>query len=172
MKNASVLAWLLDPKGGHGCSDLLLVDLLKLLANHLPNGFPDRPSRHCIITPEECPDGSNASRVDIQIDDQRFFIVVEVKIGAHEQPGQLERYCRIGFERACGRPWGVVLVTPGGNPSKTAGDQSDHVVSIAWSSLAASLRRIARRRSPDSGVSTAAIPRFLANTFAAHISNF
>lgn len=171
MKNASVLAWFLDPKGGHGCSDLLLVELLKLVANQLPSGFPDRPSRHCVISREECPDGFNASRVDIQIDDRAFFIIVEVKIDAQEQPEQLERYCRIALERACGRPWGVVLLTPGGNPGKTAGDQSDHVVSIAWSTLAASLRRSAGRLSPDSGVS-AAIPRFLANTFAAHISNF
>lgn len=108
VKNASVLAWFLDPKGGHGCSDLLLVELLKLVANQLPSGFPDRPSRHCVISREECPDGFNASRVDIQIDDRAFFIIVEVKIDAQEQPEQLERYCRIALERACGRPWGVV----------------------------------------------------------------
>jgi hypothetical protein len=172
LKNASVLAWFLDPKGGHGCADVLLVDLLKLLTSRLPDGFPDRPSRHCIITSEECPDGSNASRVDIQIDDPGFFVIIEVKIDAQERPEQLERYCSIAFERACGRPWGVVFLTPEGNPSETAGKHSKRVVSVAWSTLAASMRRVAGRHSLEGGLSASPVPRFLASAFAAHISNF
>jgi hypothetical protein len=173
VRNAGVLAWLLDPRGGHGCGSLLLTDLLGRIGRHLQFGFPDGPSPNCVVSVEDCPDGINASRVDIQIDDpDRFFIVIEVKIGAPEQPGQLERYCEVARARACGmRPWAVVFLTPDGRLPTTAGERREFVVPLAWSSVAASLRQAARLRASENPTS-AGVPRFLANTFAAHIASF
>lgn len=162
---ASVLRWFLDPRGGHGCGDGVLRDLLARVGQRLP-GFPATPSPHCFVSVEECPDGDRASRVDIQIDDQNFFLVVEVKIGAPEQPHQIRRYCEIAAARAAqARPWAVVFLTPEGRPSTTAGKKhAAKVIPVSWSHIAGALRRTARAGQP--------IPRFLAMSFAAHIMDF
>jgi hypothetical protein len=165
VRNASVLAWFLNPQERHGFRDALLVEILEHVGQSRADGFPSRPTRQCRVSPEECPDGDQASRVDIQIDDQGFFLVVEVKIGAPEQPDQLRRYCEAAAARTLGmRPWSVVFLTPDGRPPLTAGDQADRVLPLSWTSVAAAFRRVAHRAAP--------VPRFLANAFAAHISNF
>ncbi len=164
LRNASVLRWFLDPRSGHGCGDALLVDLLARIGRSLPGVFPTRPSAQCTVTAEECPDGDRASRVDLQIDDPKFFLVVEVKIDAPEQLDQIRRYCDVASARtARARPWGVVFLTTDGREPSTARDQDDRVVSMSWSQIAASLRRAARDAAP--------IPRFLAASFATHIAS-
>jgi hypothetical protein len=169
VRNASVLAWFLNPRGGHGCGNALLVFLLDQIRNHLP-GFPCGSSSSGTVTVEECPDGSNANRVDIQIDDREFFIVVEVKIDAPEQLGQLERYGDVASARACGRPWAVVFLTPHGGMGKTAGRHEERVVPITWSAIAVALRRIAVKHTQTSIDHPALVPRFLAASFASHIN--
>ena len=159
---AAALAWLLNPRGGHGCGDALLVDFLERVRCQLPS-FPAQPSSYCMVNVEECPDGDRASRVDVQIDDEKFILIVEVKVDAPEQPGQLERYCQVANARACGRPWAVIFLTTHGRPSVTAGDQNANVVPIKWSAVASELQQSAR--------SMAVVPRFLAKTFATHLSN-
>jgi len=172
VRNASVLAWFLDPRGGHGCGDALLVFLLDRIRGRLP-GFPERQSLRCDVTVEDYPDGSIANRVDIQVDDPAFVIIVEVKIGAPEQPGQLERYCRVAAERACGRPWAVVFLTPEGRAPLTAGERGGRIITLAWSAVAAALRRtVTPARRVADGRAPAAVPRFLATTFASHITSF
>ena len=165
VRNASVLRWFLDPRGGHGWSDALLVDLLRRVGCHLPDGFPERPSARCSVSVEESPDGDRASRVDIQIDDADFFLVIEVKIKASEQKEQVKRYGDAAATRTLGRrPWAVVFLTPEGRSPTTAGDRINHVVPVSWGHVAAALRRIARTSSE--------VPRFLAMSFAAHIATF
>ncbi|HZF86211.1 MAG TPA: PD-(D/E)XK nuclease family protein [Burkholderiaceae bacterium] len=172
VRNASVLAWFLDPRGGHGCGDALLVSLLDRIRGRLPD-FPERPSPRCTVAVEECPDGSRANRVDIQVDDPTFIVVVEVKIDAPEQPGQLERYCRIAAERACGRPWAVALLTPDGRLPVTAGEYGGYVVPFAWSMIATGLRRAGSSKGRTlEGRAPAGVSHFLATTFASHVTNF
>jgi hypothetical protein len=172
VRNARVLAWFLNPKGGHGCGDALLIALLDQIGRHMPGGFPDRPGPSCAVSVEEYPDGLNRSRVDIQIDDPAFFVIIEVKIDASEQPGQLERYCQIADERTLGmRKWAVVFLTKDRNPPIQQGDRSALIVPIAWATIAASLRRAAHSRS-SGRCAPLGVPRFLANSFATHISHF
>ncbi len=164
VRNASVLRWFLDPRGDHGCGGAILKNLLRRVATKLADSFPERPSPGCSVSVEQSPDGDRASRVDIQVDDTAFFLVIEVKIDAHEQDRQLERYCAIAAARTGGaRPWAVVYLTVGGRPATTAGDLIDRVVAVSWSQVAASLRDAARFLAP--------IPRFLATSFANHVSN-
>lgn len=164
VRNASVLRWFLDPRAGHGCADALLVDLLEQANRIAPSSFPDRPSSACTVAVEECPDGDRASRVDIQVNDPRFFFVIEVKLDAQEQPGQIARYCEIAAGRATAmRPWAVIFLTLSGRNPSTAGTWADRVISISWKQIARSLRNAARDIAP--------VPRFLASSFATHISN-
>lgn len=170
VRNAAVLAWLLDPRGGHGYRDAVLRSVLERVALGV-EGFPCCPSAACSVSVEECPDGTLDSRVDIQIDDpDRFFLFIEVKIDALEQPRQVERYCRIAEARTRdGRHWAVVFLTLAGRPPETAGPFEAKVVPLPWGSIAAALRRIAaeagRTGSP-------AVPRFLARSFADHIMSW
>jgi hypothetical protein len=164
VRNASVLRWFLDPRAGHGCADTLLADLLERVNEIAPGDFPGRPSSACTVSVEECPDGDSASRVDIQVNDPRFFLVIEVKLDAQEQPGQLERYCAIAAGRATAmRPWAVIFLTLSGRTPSTAGNWDDRVIPISWKQIARSLRNAARDMAP--------VPRFLASSFATHISN-
>jgi hypothetical protein len=141
-----------------------MADLLLRVAGTLSDGFPERPSTSCSVSVEECPEGDRASRVDIQADDPAFFLVVEVKIDASEQPDQVARYCEIAAARAANtRPWALVFLTVDGRPPTTAGPWADRVVSVSWAQLAGSLRRTARSLAP--------IPSFLATSFANHISS-
>ena len=169
VRNSSVLAWLLAPKGGHGLGDALLRSVLARVGQKLP--FPDAASRACVVTVEDCPDGSRDSRVDVTIDDPgRFFLGIEVKIDAPEQSEQVERYCRVAQARACdGRPWSVVFLTPTGRMPATAGDGAASVVPVSWSDIAAALRTIAAASRRDARKGAA---NNLAKTFAAHISRF
>ena len=164
VRNASVLRWFLDPRGGHGCGDALLVNLLSRVNERLSGGFPERPSASCSVSVEECPDGDLASRVDIQADDPAFFLIIEVKIDATEQQSQVARYCDVAIARAAGvRPWAIVFLTIDGRDPTSAAHHAHSVVSLSWAHLAASLR--------EAGRCAPAIPKFLAVSFATHISN-
>lgn len=162
LRNASTLRWFLDPRG-HGSGKAFAEDLLLQVGQILP-GFPVHLSRNCSVSVEECPDGDQASRVDIQIEDETFFLVIEVKIKAGEQPGQIARYCKAASTRCGDKPFAVVFLTIDGRQPTTAGDWESKVVAISWAELAASLRR--------ASIHTQPIPRFLAHSFANHIANF
>lgn len=165
VRNASVLRWFLNPRAGHGCADTLLADLLEQANKIVPSDFPSRPSSACTVSVEECPDGARASRVDIQVNGPKFFLVIEVRVGAQEQPGRLARYCEIAAGRAtAARPWAVIFLTISGRTPSTAGNWADRVISISWNQIARSLRKAARDMPP--------VPRFLASSFTTHISNF
>jgi PD-(D/E)XK nuclease superfamily len=164
VRNASVLRWFLDPAGDHGCGGALLAYVLGRMRPGQDDRFPSEPSSRCTVAVEECPDGDSASRVDIQIDDADFFIIVEVKIDAPEQPGQLERYCNIAAARVGStRSWAVIFLTTDGRAPGTAGDHIGKVISLSWRDFAAVLRRAAR--------TAPAVPRFLATSFAAHVTS-
>jgi hypothetical protein len=163
VKNALALRWFLDPKGNHGCDAGLLRYVLQRAG--LEPSDQDAAGRwaRCRVSVEECLSGDRTSRVDIQIDDPAFFVVVEVKIDAPEQPRQLERYCDLAAARAgSGRPWAVVFLTTSGRAPSTGGTRSVEIVSISWKDLAAGLRRAVR----DAPL----VPRFLATSFAKHMA--
>lgn len=160
---ASILSWFLDPNGGHGCGASLLMYILGRAASALRDGFPVAPSTGCIVSTEVCPDGDRENRVDIQVDDTRFFLVIEVKIDAPEQPRQLERYCEIAASRAArARHWAVIFLTIDGRAPVTVTNHAASIVPLAWKDLASALRHASQTASQT--------PRFLASSFATFIS--
>lgn len=138
VRNSAVLAWLLNPKGSHGLGDAGLLGLLEELRN-FDSRFPSSCSPFCRVRLESNPDGDNSNRIDIEIDDADFYVLIEVKIGACEGKDQLKRYGDISKQLAGNRPWTLVFLTPRGLKSTTAGSHVDSVLPISWRQLAFSI---------------------------------
>lgn len=165
IRNSSVLAWFLDPRGRHGNGDRLLRWFLERLSYVADERFPCCPTRTCSVAVESWPTGAASDRVDIEVDDPFFFFIIEVKIDAPEQPEQIRRYCEAAEARAFRRPWAVVFLTPAGtNPSSAA--SSERVVPISWMEVAEGIRQCA------SAGTYSPVRHFLAKSFARHVSKF
>lgn len=139
VRNSAVLAWLLNPKGSHGFGAVPLYALLASIRTSENKAFPTAYTRFCRVRVESNPNGDSKNRVDIEIDADNFFVLIEVKIDAFEQKEQIKRYCLEAEKRATKkRPWGVVFLTPRGKQPKSMSVDNPHVIScLSWSSLAA-----------------------------------
>ena len=163
VRNASTLSWFLDPRG-HPNGRALLDALLRLVGKRVTD-IPEQAAWSCTVSVETCPDGDRRSRVDIQIDDPRFFIIIEVKTDAGEQPEQVARYCELASKLTSGaRPFAIIFLTVDGREPSTAGHWADRVLPVSWQHLANVMRSVARQAQP--------IPQFLATSYASHISGF
>ena len=150
VRNSGVLAWLLNPHASHGFGHAGMTGLLTTVNRHSDGKFPVESGQFCRVRTETNPNGEMADRVDIEIDAENFYLIIEVKIYAPEQAEQLERYCRQAKERAGSRPWAIIFLTPSGRKPSTAGRYSDSVgiVPLSWKKLAAALeRKLPRHRS-------------------------
>jgi len=141
IRNTGVLAWLLDPYGSHGFGRLPLLALLQAIRTCNRNDIPQDFNRYCRVQVETNPAGDNSNRVDIEIDADNFFLLIEVKIKAGEQEKQLSRYCFDAGQRAIHRPWAVVFLTPHGNKPLTLNSafQPEDVPCLSWRQLASSI---------------------------------
>lgn len=133
VKNSAILAWLLNPKGNHGLDDSALSALLAKL--HLKFGFPKTPGNYCFVRTEANPDGDITNRVDIEIDSENFYLLIEVKIDALEGVEQLKRYGRLAASQASGRPWSLLFLTVNGQKSNTAAEYAAKVFPLSWCDL-------------------------------------
>ncbi|MCB5195693.1 PDDEXK-like family protein [Deefgea salmonis] len=134
VRNSAILAWLLNPKGNHGLGKLALKVLTGGVSNSdLTLNIAD--SRYCTVRTESNPDGSRTNRVDIEIDAELFYLLIEVKIDAPEGVDQLSRYGALCEKRAHGRPWAIIFLTPNKSPPKTAGAHENKITTISWAQL-------------------------------------
>lgn len=174
MRNSKVLSWLLNPRGSHGFGSALLLALLNeinsCLVKNEQSTFDLKVSNNCRVKEEQCPDGNQGNRVDIEIDDANFYLIIEVKIDAYEQDSQLERYANLAQKRANNRIWGIIYITPSGKQSLTAGGYIDKVLAISWKQLA----HILSDGLPKKEVTEphAMVTALLANSFFRHIRQF
>ncbi|MFT8209969.1 MAG: PD-(D/E)XK nuclease family protein [Symbiopectobacterium sp.] len=138
VRNSAVLAWLLNPQGSHGFGAVPLYTLLASIRTSENKAFPAEFTRFCRVRVESNPNGDSKNRVDIEIDADNFFVLIEVKIDAFEQEEQIERYCLDAEKRATKkRRWGVVFLTPQGKQPKSIGADNPHCIScLSWSDLA------------------------------------
>ncbi len=148
VRNSAVLAWLLNPKGSHGMGDAAMRGLLGDL-HKVNNDFPTSCSRFCRVRVEPNPDGDSGNRVDIEIDDANFFVLIEVKIGAPEGVDQLKRYGDVAKQLAGDRPWALVFLTPQCVKSNTADVHVDRVLSLSWRQLAHSVKQSVKGSTSD-----------------------
>lgn len=137
VRNTAVLAWLLDPEGTHGFGRLPLQAFLRAI-RHNRNDIPEDYLHYCRVQVETNPTGDNTNRVDIEIDADNFFLLIEVKIDACEQPEQVARYCSDARLHAMSRPWAVIFLTPRGGKPLTYGldFKPKDVPCISWRHLA------------------------------------
>ena len=173
VRNSKVLSWLLNPSGSHGFGGALLVAFLEAINARLPkeqSKYHLQISHNCRVRAEQSPDGDQSNRVDIEIDDANFYLIVEVKIDAGEQEGQLERYANQAQKRAYKRKWHIVYVTPNGRKPTTAGQHNEQVVCMSWRDVATALSRVLPKRNTTEP--HAMVTALLANSFFRHISQF
>ena len=140
VRNTAVLSWLLDPEGTHGFGRLPLQAFLRAI-RHNRNDIPEDYLNYCRVQVETNPTGDNTNRIDIEIDADNFFLLIEVKIDAYEQPEQVARYCCDARLRAMSRPWAVIFLTPHGGKPLTCGldFKPEYVPCISWRHLASAL---------------------------------
>ena len=175
VRNSAVLAWWLDPKGSHGFGGSLLENLLRGLSGGLPDC--DCVSKLCSVRVESCPDGDGRNRVDIEIDDPKFFLIIEVKIGALEGVNQLNRYCDIAEAKARAeeKPWAVVFLTPQGRISASELAKPEKVFRLSWRQLASHLDAMVRKSSIKRQLVNSperCLTALLARQFSKHVRNF
>lgn len=140
LPNASALTWLLDPSGSHGLGSKPLKALLSLLIDCGADTFPLDYQAWCGIAKEILPTGNQQNRVDIEIDADTFYLLIEVKINAGEQQDQLQRYQHEAISRAGKRPWAILFLTPQGRPPSSGDcDLTQHLLSLSWHRLASHL---------------------------------
>lgn len=140
--NASVLTWILDPSGSHGLGARPLNSLLMLLNNNSTDSFPLSCRSWCRLNTEVLPSGDLRNRVDIEVDAEAFYLLIEVKIDAGCQKDQLLRYQLEAECRSGGRPWRVLYLTPSGRlPTDHILELAENTVSLSWRRLSNHLTR-------------------------------
>lgn len=169
VRNARVLAWLLNPMGSHGYGDALLQNFLDhLRVRH--QDFPASLEGYCHVRTEQSPNGERSERVDIEVDAASFYFLVEVKIGAPEGVEQLSRYAQLAKTMAGKRPWAIIYLTPKKKETKTGGDYSDHIITMSWRETARMIEGLSSDASKSSAVGWNAASHAVA-AFAKHVRN-
>lgn len=161
IRNAAVLAWLLDPHASHGFGTAVLRAFLDEVARGT-RGWPNLDSdlSRATVVVEEWPLGSETDRVDIAINGPNFALFVEVKIDASEGPDQLRRYTEAIEKKAqtLGREHGrVIYLSP-----RPPGNPPPGLAIITWRGIAEALSTL-----PREGMGGA-----LAMQFARHVRTF
>jgi hypothetical protein len=160
LRNAAVLAWLIDPHGSHGHGPAILRGLLLAAAQVSLWPLQGVDLSRVRVHTEERPLGSDRDRVDIAVDGPDFILFVEVKIDADEGRHQLFRYAEAAAEKA--RAWRkahalVIYLSP-----RTPIDPPSGVAFLTWRDVARVLSKI-----PARGINGS-----LVNQFARHIRSF
>lgn len=135
VRNTSVLAWLLNPRGSHGMGSEVLQNLLSYI-NKQKSHFPDSAGNFCNVRTEICPNGDLSDRLDIEIDAANFYLIIEVKIGAIEGNEQLSRYAHLAQTQKGQRPWTIIYLTPTGKIAKTGGEYMENIINLSWEEMA------------------------------------
>ena len=74
VRNTSVLAWLLNPRGSHGMGSAVLQHLLSHI-NKQKSHFPHSAGNFCNVRTEISPNGDLSDRLDIEIDASNFYMM-------------------------------------------------------------------------------------------------
>ncbi len=182
VRNSSVLAWWLDPNGTHGLADAFLLGLLHEVSKKELVGLKCAVSPRCRVRLESCPDGNHASRVDIEVDDPSFYLIIEVKIDAQERNDQLTRYCDIAKKRSRNRPWAIIFLTPQGRDARGQCENTnlsiirrEPIVPFSWKEISIILNKVSRQHTEQFDNNTfqrCEFVRLLARSFCHHILKF
>lgn len=171
VRNTSILAWTLNPRGSHGKGPSILNALLDRIRRGRPaedKFFPfPRQVTHCLVVTEASPFADQANRVDILIDGIGFTAFVEVKVDAMPSADQVERYLALSAARAnaTGRTrYGVIFLAP--RRTRSLPDLGPHVAQATWDDVGDAIRSCISSAQTSSFVDT------ILCDFANHVRNF
>lgn len=162
VRNATVLAWLLDPQGSHGFGASMIEQLIEFIARQANFTISKGGLCAASVATEECPLGNDRDRVDISITGLDFVIFIEVKIDAREGDRQLERYVEtLNAKRGSyGKEHGVVVyLSP-----RALGKTPAGVIEMTWRDMRRILVDVARRET--------GLGQTMAIMFARHVQTF
>ena len=169
VRNTSVLAWLLNPRGSHGMGSAVLQGLLSYI-NRQKSYFPDSEGNFCNVRTEICRNGELSDRLDIEIDAATFYLIIEAKIGASEGFEQLNRYGRLAETQKAHRHWALIYLTPGKKEAKTGGNYTNNIISISWEDIARIIEK-AIPKPPETPSQSWYAANHAVTLFAKHIRN-
>lgn len=176
--NTALLAWLLSPQETHGFGRKPLHALLQSIQSGGAISFPTDFEKWCQVQTETCPNGDQRNRVDLEIDADNFFLLIEAKIGAPEQERQIDRYCEEAIKRAGTRPWRIIFLTSSGyNPITCSPENEPFISSLSWRGLATALETAMREdyRNLFSATQGSPMKQIAAHAvfcFLEHVKNF
>jgi hypothetical protein len=169
IRNASVLAWLLDARQTHGRGNTFLAAWLRRLDpwGLVPFLSSSAWSGGYSVVTESYPVGDMENRVDVVLESARALLFIEVKINARENEHQVERYLALANAKARTRvdpvDAGLIYLTPSwaAPPAIQAPKQ---VVHAKWIDVAHAIDEVA-------AASTGFVDRLLIQ-FAQHVRTF
>lgn len=170
VRNSTILAWLINPRGDHGLGDIFLCTLLKELQRLNSNFAPNSFGSWLNVNTESCPENDQSNRVDVELNAANFYLIIEVKINATEGERQMERYGEIAEKQAGNRPWAMVFLTKRGSKPTTAGIYESKVIPLSWEKIASIFRKALERSVLHESADTFS-PR-LVELYLRHVSNF
>ena len=110
----------LIPRGTHGFGRLPLQAFLRAI-RHNRNDIPEDYLNYCRVQVETNPTGDNTNRIDIEIDADNFFLLIEVKIDAYEQRNKLPDIVVMPDYAQCHVLGPLSFLTPHGGKPLTCG---------------------------------------------------
>jgi hypothetical protein len=138
LRNAAVLAWLLDPNQTHGCGSAILDAFIRGLATKRHGQFPlpTKVSSSYLVLTEAYLLNNMESRVDVVIDGPDFVAIIEVKIDAPESEQQVKRYLELAKAKATSRPYYVIFLSRKRRPELS---DDPHFVAATWNDVAVAI---------------------------------
>jgi PD-(D/E)XK nuclease superfamily len=171
IRNAAVLAWLLDARQTHGRGNTILVAWLRKLD---PRGeIPFLSSltwrdRYSVFT-ESYPLGDTENRVDVVLETARALIFIEVKVKAPEGEHQIKRYLALANAKARARgaamEAGVIYLTTS-SAKQPMIDAPKQFIHATWIQISHAIEEVV-----SSGSTHPFIDRLLLQ-FAKHVAKF
>ena len=147
IRNAAVLAWLLDARQTHGRGNTILGAWLRRLypLKQAPFLSPAAWSGVYSVVTESYPLGDVKNRVDVVLESSRALMFIEVKVNARETERQVQRYLALANAKANARSEtveaGVVYLTPSWAAAPVI-DAPTQVVHATWTSIADAIEEV------------------------------
>ena len=163
VRNAAVLAWLIDPRASHGQGARVLQALFAGFGDSRPAWATDEALGRVSVATEERPLGSDRDRVDIALEGSTFVLFIEVKVDAPEGEAQLTRYAQAAQAKARAQHKAhalVLFVSP--RPPR---DRPEGLLVLTWTSIARALEMAAASGRPG-------LSRQLLIQYADHVRRF
>jgi hypothetical protein len=132
VRNAAVLASFLSVNKLGILGRLFLADIVSRARGRVVDFEVADVSGPYSVTTELCPLGNRETRIDLIIEGREFVLGIEVKIDAHERPGQLADYLEILRHKAkpLDKHVGLIFLSP-----RPSAERPEGVPHLTWQDI-------------------------------------